>query len=161
MCGGAARSRSAASACSWRLPERVQAAGDERRFAQGRGWAFLGPSNVFARILKPAAKRAGVPWAGFHTFRHTAATLLFRHGASAKQVQLMLGHHSPGFTLATYVHLLPNDLPDPAFLDGITEGNERATEPTENDRNAEPIDLPRARVVPTRPNRAETAGAKS
>ena len=33
---------------------------------------------------------------------------------------MWLGHHSPAFTLATYVHLLPEDLPDPAFLDRIT-----------------------------------------
>jgi Phage integrase family len=70
--------------------------------------------------LKPAAKRAGVPWAGFHTLRHTCATMLFRGGLNAKQVQMWLGHHSPAFTLAVYVHLLPDDLPDPTFLDGVT-----------------------------------------
>ena len=32
-------------------------------------------------------------------------------------MQLVLGHHSPAFTLATYVHLIPDDLPDAAFLD--------------------------------------------
>ena len=80
----------------------------------------LDPSNVAARILKPAANRAGVPWAGFHTFRHTCATILFRHGLNGKQVQMWLGHHSPAFTLATYVHLLPDDLPDPGFLDELT-----------------------------------------
>lgn len=26
----------------------------------------------------------------------------------------------PAFTIATYVHLLPEDLPEPTFLDGIT-----------------------------------------
>jgi hypothetical protein len=31
----------------------------------------------------------------------------------------LLGHHSAAFTLATYVHLLPGDLPDPAFLDEV------------------------------------------
>jgi integrase len=72
---------------------------------------YLDPSNVAARVLKPAAKRAGVPWMGFHTLRHTCATMLFRHGLNAKQVQMWLGHHSPAFTLATYVHLLPDDLP--------------------------------------------------
>jgi integrase len=71
--------------------------------------------------LKPAARRAGLDWVGFHTLRHTCATLLLTSGdANAKQVQMWLGHHSPAFTLATYVHLLPEDLPDPAFLDRIT-----------------------------------------
>ena len=93
----------------------------------------LDPSNVFAKVLKPAARRAGVPWAGFHALRHTAATALFRNGAIAKQVQHWLGHHSPAFTLATYVHLLPDDLPEPHFLDSITRGRtaaEAATLPT-------------------------------
>jgi hypothetical protein len=30
-----------------------------------------------------------------------------------------LGHHSPAFTLGTYVHLLPDDLPSVAFLDAL------------------------------------------
>ena len=60
-----------------------------------------------------------MPWAGFHTLRHTYASRLFAHGANAKQVQQALGHHSPSFTLDTYVHLLPGDaapvVPLPAF----------------------------------------------
>jgi integrase len=71
------------------------------------------------RVIKAAGKRAAVPWVGLHTLRHTAATLLFRSGWNAVQVQKFLGHHSPAFTLAAYVHLLPDDLPDPSFLDEI------------------------------------------
>jgi integrase len=103
----------------WQL--RGSAPDDAPVFATNDG-TFLDPSNIAARVLKPAARRAGVPWASFHTFRHTCATTLFRHGLNAKQVQMWLGHHSPAFTLATYVHLLPDDLPDPAFLDRITSG---------------------------------------
>jgi hypothetical protein len=58
--------------------------------------------------------------------------MLFRHGLNAKQVQMGLGHHSPAFRLATYVHLLPDDLPDPGFLDGLTRAG---TRPTEINRN--------------------------
>jgi len=54
-------------------------------------------------------------WHGFLA----CATVLFRHGANAKHVQAWLGHHSPAFTLATYVHLMPDDAPDPAFLDDL------------------------------------------
>jgi hypothetical protein len=65
--------------------------------------------------------------------------VLFRHGANAKQVQAWLGHHSPAFTLATYVHLMPDDAPDPAFLDDVmpvaavaaSDGDEAAVEATE------------------------------
>lgn len=77
----------------------------------------LDPGNLTARVLKPAATAAGVPWAGWHTLRHTCGTILSRHGANAKQVQHWLGHHSPAFTLAVYVHLLPEDAPDPEFFE--------------------------------------------
>ncbi len=77
------------------------------------------PTNLHARVLKPAAREAGVPWAGWHTLRHTCGSILFRHGANAKQVQVWLGHHSPAFTLAVYVHSLPEDAPDAQFMDII------------------------------------------
>jgi site-specific recombinase XerD len=41
--------------------------------------------------------------------------MLFRAGWNAKQVQMMLGHHSPAFTLSAYVHLISDDLPEPDF----------------------------------------------
>jgi integrase len=103
----------------WRL--RGPAAPDEAPVFPSKNGGFLDPSNVAARVLKPAARRAGVPWVGFHTFRHTCATMLFRHGLNAKQAQMWLGHHSPAFTLATYVHLLPDDLPNADFLDPLTD----------------------------------------
>ena len=61
-------------------------------------------------MLRPACEEAGVEWAGFHTFRHTVASRLFAHGRNVVQVQRWLGHHSPSFTLDTYVHLLDEDL---------------------------------------------------
>jgi integrase len=73
----------------------------------------LRQENVRRRALGPTAQEAGVPWAGFHAFRHTCATRLFAAGRNAVQVQRWLGHHSPAFTLATYVHLLDDDLGGP------------------------------------------------
>jgi hypothetical protein len=58
-----------------------------------------------------------VPWAGFHTFRHTCASLLFAAGKNVKQVQEWLGHHDAAFTLRTYVHLMDGGLGDAGFLD--------------------------------------------
>jgi hypothetical protein len=46
--------------------------------------------------------------------------LRWRRGLNPKQVQAWLGHHSAVFTLATYVHLLSDDLPSPDFFDEIT-----------------------------------------
>jgi integrase len=97
--------------------------------------------NLFNRILKPAARRAGVPWCGFHTLRHTCASILFRRGLNAKQIQLWLGHHSPGFTLSVYVHLIDDDLPDAGFLDEVLHpqgGNRGVTDSAEISRNRPP-----------------------
>jgi integrase len=69
--------------------------------------------NLHRRVLKPAVEEAGVPWAAFHTFRHTCASRLFAQGRNAVQVQRWLGHHSAAFTLATYVHLLDGDVGGP------------------------------------------------
>jgi integrase len=70
----------------------------------------LHASNLLMRVFKPAAEEAGVPWAGFHTLRHTYASRLFAEGRNAVQVQRWLGHSDPGFTLRTYIHLLDDDL---------------------------------------------------
>jgi integrase len=86
---------------------------DSARFAAADDLVFparngspLRQENVRRRILKPAVEEAGAGWAGFHTFRHTCASMLFERGANAVQVQRWLGHHSPAFTLEKYVHLL-------------------------------------------------------
>lgn len=78
----------------------------------------LDPANLATRIFKPAAKRAGVPWASWHTLRHTCGSRLFREGWNVKAVQVFLGHSSPGFTLSVYVHFLEGDMPTVDFLDG-------------------------------------------
>ena len=100
---------------------------DDLVFTGPRG-ARIDRSNLASRVLKPAAVRAGLgewietpkgyraeSWIHLHTFRHTAATRLFRGGWNAVQVQRFLGHSDPGFTLRTYVHLLPEDLPEVPF----------------------------------------------
>ncbi len=77
----------------------------------------LDQQKVRSRALFPARKKAGLSWVGFHAFRHTCATMLFAEGRNAVQVQRWLGHHSPAFTLATYVHLLDGDLGAPLVID--------------------------------------------
>ncbi len=102
----------------WRA--RGKAADDALVFT-GTSGQSIEASTAF-RAVKAAATKAGVPWVGPHALRHTCATMLFRGGLNAKQVQLWLGHHSPAFTLSVYVHLLPDDIPDVAFLDALTDG---------------------------------------
>jgi integrase len=98
-------------------------------FASVAGTELSRP-NVAGRVLKPAARAAGltavvegkdepVPWVSFHTFRHTCASLLFAEGKNVKQVQEWLGHADPGFTLRTYVHLLDEGLGGADFFDEV------------------------------------------
>src|SRR5206468_767673 len=83
--------------------------GDDDLVFPSLAGGHLQGSNLRRRALAPVAEEIGAPWASFHTFRHTAASLLFERGANAKQVQRWLGHHSAAFTLARYVHLLADD----------------------------------------------------
>jgi integrase len=110
----------------WAYRKSTRAGDSELVFTAARGRRVDG-SNLMSRVLKPAAVEAGIgewihvdgsppraeTWVGFHTFRHTCATLLFGAGWNPKQVQLWLGHHKASFTVDTYVHLLDEDLPEP------------------------------------------------
>jgi integrase len=82
---------------------------DELVFASPFGGGPYDPAHLYTRVLAPACEEAGVPWAGFHTFRHTVASRMFAAGRTAVQVQHWLGHHSAAFTLRAYVHLLDQD----------------------------------------------------
>jgi Phage integrase family len=70
-----------------------------------------------------------------HSLRHYCATQLVALGLNAKQIQVWLGHHSPAFTLSTYVHLLSDELPDSPFA--AAGGNQLGTRPAETSRDAE------------------------
>jgi len=100
---------------------------DQPVFASTVG-TLLDPDNLAERVLAPACAEAGVEWAGFHTFRHTAASRLFAAGRNPVQVQRWLGHHSASFTLDTYVHLLDADLGEP--LSPHASANKVQTDPT-------------------------------
>jgi integrase len=76
----------------------------------GAHGAVLRPGNLRYRVMIPAAERAGVPWARFHTMRHTCAALLIDAGASPLRLQRWMGHHSAAFTLDNYGHLLDDSL---------------------------------------------------
>jgi hypothetical protein len=67
--------------------------------------------------------------------------MLFRSGWNAKQVQVVLGHHSPAFTLATYVHLVPDDLPEPHFPGALTSGLARPAGDEEESQATPPAHL--------------------
>lgn len=61
------------------------------------------PENLLRRHIRPAAKRAGITKrVGWHTFRHTYATLLKANGEDVKVVQECLRHANSRITLDTY-----------------------------------------------------------
>lgn len=88
-------------------PSDVQA--EDLVFLNGRRHA-LKPDNLRNRVLAPAAKRAGVPGIGLHTLRHTCASMLIEEGVSPLRLQRWMGHHSAGYTLETYGHLIDDEL---------------------------------------------------
>jgi hypothetical protein len=92
----------------------------------------LDESNLRHRVLAPAACRAQLPWVGFHTFRHTCATLLLQSGKTPIQVAGWLGHSDPFFTQKTYVHLVEGAFGDPDFLDATLRSVRFRIGPPEN-----------------------------
>ena len=77
------------------------------------------PHDWRRRIFKPAAERAGVPWATPYKLRHGLASLMAAEGFSAAQIAARLGHADGGvLALKTYVHadgLESADFIDEAF----------------------------------------------
>lgn len=60
-------------------------------------------SQLFDRHLA----RTTIPRIRFHDLRHTHASLLVAAGTPIKVVSERLGHANPGYTMATYQHLVP------------------------------------------------------
>jgi integrase len=72
------------------------------------------------RVFKPAARRAGVPWASPHMLRHGVATLMAEQGYEAHDIARML-RHADGGALAqrTYMHPKVRNVD---FLDDLLGG---------------------------------------
>lgn len=75
---------------------------------------FTGPRGgplrrtLFAsRFWRPALEKAGLPPAGLHALRHTAATTALAAGASMRETADRLGHANPSLTLRLYSHVAP------------------------------------------------------
>lgn len=91
-------------------------AGDDAYVFPGRGGAPSDQGSLRRRVLVPAAERAGLRGVGFHTLRHTCASLLIESRISVLRLQRWMGHHSAAFTLEVYGHLLDDDLGPPLDL---------------------------------------------
>src|SRR5580765_3461742 len=67
----------------------------------------LSDTNLLHRELKPAGRKIGTPWLGWHTLRRTHATLLHAAGGSLKDAQAQLGHTKLSTTLEIYTVPIP------------------------------------------------------
>jgi integrase len=65
----------------------------------------LCPRNILRRVIQPACVRAGLPKVGWHSFRHTSATLLYEH-EPLRVARAILGHSDLQTTLG-YTHVVP------------------------------------------------------
>jgi integrase len=63
--------------------------------------------SAFTSSYRELLKRRGLTGPNFHALRHSHASHLIKNGVDIKQVSARLGHAKAGFTLNTYVHLLP------------------------------------------------------
>lgn len=82
----------------------------------------LDPHNYRTRVFRPAATRAGLPWATPHKLRHGLASLMAAQGFSPAQIAAHLGHADGGvLALRTYVHADPLDAVD--FIDQALGGD--------------------------------------
>jgi integrase len=101
---------------------RTGAIPDDLVFMGERG-GILRP-HFLARVLKPAATRAGLPVGvrsglDFHGLRHVATSLMVASGEHPRVMQGRLGHSNPTFTIGLYAHV-PDDV-DRAAADRLDE----------------------------------------
>ena len=124
-----------------RLARALWAAGAGRAptapvFATSTG-TRVGERNL-RRTLQAAAENAGVPWIGFHTFRHTCASMLIAQRKNPRQLAAWLGHADPAFTLRVYVHLMDDGLGDPLRVESDNAGDN--TGPLADGNQTQPVD---------------------
>jgi integrase len=76
----------------------------------GKGWLYPADNGmpidatVDARRWRALLAGCGVRHLPLHSARHTVATHLMQEGTNPRVVQMLLGHSSPAYTLAVYVH---------------------------------------------------------
>ena len=124
------------------------------------GCSSMRPIALAKRVGHRAGEAQGTFLGLAHVSRHTCASMLFRRGLNAKQLQVWLGHHSLGFTLSVYSICCPGDMPSAgqqitpkaAEVSERDEGGEAAHEqgflsPTETARRLRgQLSIPRSKV---------------
>ena len=91
------------------LAELIEHKGTETHLFQMPGYGSMDYNNFMTRYFRPAVERAGLKEVGFHTLRHTTASLLISQGTPITTVSKILGHASTQMTLDVYGHLYEDD----------------------------------------------------
>lgn len=89
------------------LAEAIEGKGPDALVFTSPHGAPLQLANFRARVLTPAAKRAGLPGVTPHMLRHSAGSNALEEGWSLKEVQRLLGHASALTTERVYLHARP------------------------------------------------------
>ena len=79
----------------------------ERLVFASRNGTPINAKNLLRRGLQPACRKLDLPVIGWHSFRHTHATLLGEVGESLRTAQAILGHSDLKTTLNVYTHAIP------------------------------------------------------
>jgi len=87
----------------------IQSKSADAPLFQMQGGGILDYNNFMSRVFRPAVQRTGLQEVGFHTLRHTTASLLISNGAPITAVAGILGHASTQMTLNVYGHLYEDD----------------------------------------------------
>ena len=91
------------------VAELVENKSAECHLFQMPGYGSMDYNNFMTRYFRPAVERAGLLEVGFHTLRHTTASLLISQGTPITTVSKILGHASTQMTLDVYGHLYEDD----------------------------------------------------
>jgi integrase len=77
--------------------------GKKPRTGQMVNRCYLKPAAIAAKVIKPEERF------GFHSLRHSLSTWVNKATKDVKVVQTLLRHSSPGITLGTYIHGVPEE----------------------------------------------------
>ena len=93
------------------IPELARHLENHRNDFPADGFIFTGAKmghpldlhNLANRVIRPALKKQGMPWYGWHGFRRRLATNLYELGIEAKTRQAILRHADVSVTEKHYV----------------------------------------------------------
>jgi integrase len=98
------------------LPILNRALAKHKKRSLDNGFVFAGPTGrprdlatMGTKVIRPALRRAGIEWNGWHAFRRGLATNLNRIGVDVRTIQAILRHSNVTTTLGFYIKTSSGD----------------------------------------------------